>query len=134
MSSFKAVAVIDGKKRNLLRADYTLYKLRDITGNPTTTTRKTPIYLTFESTGFDDDLYYYMFSPNKCFSGEIIFYDRDLLKTLFKVEFQQAYVIGLDERYDHNDNLPLHINLEITCGVITIRGVQKIEKWASENS
>ncbi len=133
MSSFKAVAIIDGKQRNLLRAEYTLYKLRDITGNPTTTTRKTPIYLMFESTGFDEDLYYYMFSPTKNFSGELIFYDRDLLKTLFKVEFHKAYVVGLEERFDHNDNLPLHINLAITCGAIKIRDVKKIEKWVQED-
>ncbi|PID68138.1 MAG: hypothetical protein CR968_03015 [Flavobacteriia bacterium] len=133
MSSFKAVAIIDGKQRNLLRAEYTFYKLRDITGNPTTTARKTPIYLMFESTGFDDDLYYYMFSPTKSFSGEIIFYDRDLLKTLFKVEFHKAYVVGLEERFNHNDNLPLHINLAITCGAIKIRDVKKIEKWVPED-
>ncbi len=133
MSSFKAVAIIDGKQRNLLRAEYTFYKLRDITGNPTTTARKTPIYLMFESTGFDDDLYYYMFSPTKTFSGEIIFYDRDLLKTLFKVEFHKAYVVGLEERFNHNDNLPLHINLAITCGAIKIRDVKKIEKWVPED-
>ncbi len=133
MSSFKAVAIIDGKQRNLLRAEYTLYKLQDITGNPTTTARKTPIYLMFESTGFDDDLYYYMFSPTKNFSGEIIFYDRDLLKTLFKVEFHKAYVVGLEERFNHNDNLPLHINLAITCGAIKIRDVKKIEKWVPED-
>ncbi len=133
MSSFKAVAIIDGKQRNLLRAEYTFYKLRDITGNPTTTARKTPIYLMFESTGFDDDLYYYMFSPTKSFSGEIIFYDRDLLKTLFKVEFHKAYVVGLEERFDHNDNLPLHINLAITCGAIKARDAKKIEKWVPED-
>ncbi len=87
----------------------------------------------FESTGFDDDLYYYMFSPNKCFSGEIIFYDRDLLKTLFKVEFHKAYVVGLEERFNHNDNLPLHINLAITCGAIKARDAKKIEKWVPED-
>ncbi len=129
MSSFKGIAKIDGKERNLLRAEYTLYKLRDITGNPTTSTRKTPIQLMFESTGFDDDLYYYMFSANASFSGELLFYDRDGLKTLYKVEFHNAYIIGLTEEFNHEDNLPLHIKLSITCGAVKIKGVKKLENW-----
>ncbi len=133
MSSFKGIAIIDGKERTLLRAEYTLYKLKDITGNPTTTTRKSPFHLMFESTGFDSDLYHYMFSPNASFSGELIFYDRDEFKTLYKVEFHKAYIVGLTEEFDNQDNLPLHINLEITCGAVKIKDVKKIENWVFED-
>ncbi len=48
-------------------------------GNPTATTRKTPFHLMFESTGFDCDLYQYMFcqmlvlTVNWCFRTEMIF-------------------------------------------------------------
>ena len=110
-----------------------LYKLKDITGNPTTTTRKSPFHLMFESTGFDSDLYHYMFSPNASFSGELIFYDRDEFKTLYKVEFHKAYIVGLTEEFDNQDNLPLHINLAITCGAVKIKDVKKIENWVFED-
>ncbi len=133
MSSFKGIAIIDGKERTLLKAEYTLYKLIDITGNPTTTTRKSPFHLMFESTGFDSDLYLYMFSPNASFSGELIFYDRDEFKILYKVEFHKAYIIDLTEEFDNQDNLPLHINLAISCGAIKIKGVKKIENWVFED-
>ncbi len=110
-----------------------LYKLKDITGNPTTTTRKSPFHLMFESTGFDSDLYHYMFSPNASFSGELIFYDRDEFKTLYKVEFHKAYIVGFTEEFDNQDNLPLHINLTITCGAVKIKDVKKIENWVFED-
>lgn len=133
MSSFKGIAIIDGKKRNLLRAEYTFYKLKNITGNPTTSTRKIPLHLLFESTGFDDDLYHYMFSSNANFSGELIFYDKDGLKILYKVEFHNAYIVGLREEFDHQDNLPLHISLSITCGAVKVRDVKKIEMWVPDD-
>ncbi len=87
----------------------------------------------FESTGFDSDLYHYMFSPNASFSGELIFYDRDEFKTLYKVEFHKAYIVGLTEEFDNQDNLPLHINLTITCGAVKIKDVKKIENWVFED-
>lgn len=70
-----------------------------------------------------------MFSPNASFSGELIFYDRNGFKVLYKVEFHNAYVVNLTESFDHNDNLPLHINLSITCGNIKVRNIKKIEMW-----
>lgn len=134
MSSFKAKIFIDGEERNLLFVEQEIRKYADITGRPNGK-KGMPDVLRFaiESTGNDSFFYHHMFSPNSMISGEIVFYKRDGFSVLFKIEFANAYILNLSEEFDHNNNLPLHMLLEIGWGIVRYKGVI-IEKYWNPNN
>lgn len=129
MSSFKAKLFIDGQQRNLLYVSQTFSQYYDVTGRPTTKPIGNSLYFTIESTGNDSYFYHNMFSPSNKVNGEIVFYKRDGFSTLYKIEFAEAHIIGLQENFDHNDNLPLHMSLEIGWSAMRIKGITVKEYW-----
>lgn len=129
MSSFKAKLFIDGQQRNLLYVSQTFSQYYDVTGRPTTKPIGNSLYFTIESTGNDSYFYHNMFSPSNKVNGEIVFYKRDGFSTLYKIEFAEAHIIGLQENFDHNDNLPLHMSLEVGWSIMKIKGITVKEYW-----
>lgn len=133
MSSFKAKLFINGEERNLLQVKQTFSQYFDTTGRPTTKPIGNSLFFTVESTGNDSFFYHNMFSPNNMIDGEIVFYKRDGFSTLYKIEFAEAHIIGLRENFDHDDNLPLHMIVEIGWSIIKIKGLIVQEYWNQNN-
>ncbi len=131
--SFKAVLFINDERRNILNASQMFSRFTDVNNKPTTKPVGGKLEFIIESTGNDSFFYYNMFSPIQKCKGEIVFYKRDGLSTLFKMEFANAQILNLSEHFDSNDNIPLHMNISIGWGIIRIRDVIFEEKWNPNN-
>ena len=74
-----------------------------------------------------------MFSETAKCNGEIVFYKRDGLSTLFKIEFANAQILRLSESFDAYDSSPMHINISIGWGISRIKGLVHEEIWNTNN-
>ena len=131
--SFQAKLFVNDEVRNIINANQVFSRYADVNGRPVTKPIGGPIEFTIESTRDDSFFYDNMFSPsNKC-KGEIVFYKRDGLSTLFKLEFANAQIINLSEHFDAIGSRPMHMNISIGWGIIKIRGVIHEEIWNPNN-
>ncbi|WP_055448850.1 type VI secretion system tube protein TssD [Lacinutrix mariniflava] len=131
--SFKAVLIINDERRVILNASQFFSRYFDTNGKPTTKPIGGKLMFSIESTVEDSFFYENMFSPTDKCKGEIIFYKRDGLSVLFKIEFANAQILNLSEHFDAKNNLPLHMNIEIGWGIARIRGVVFEESWNPNN-
>ena len=131
--SFKAKIFTEGQDRNILNASMIYSKFADVNGKPTADAMGQAINIRIESTGNDDFFYHNMFSLiSKC-KGEIIFYKRDGLSTLFKMEFANAQITGLSEHFNAINNMPLYLNLVISWGIMRMRNIVFEKPWNFNN-
>jgi len=131
--SFKAKLFIEDQERNILDAHLLYHRFSDLNGKPTSNPIGGPLRFSIESTGNDSLFYENMFSPSLQCQGEIIFYKRDGLSTLFKIEFANAHFLGLEENFSASGDEPLHMNITIGWGIIKVRGVVFEEYWNPNN-
>ncbi len=133
MASFKVKLFIDDQERNVLNVDQAFKQVADITGRPSGKPYGEPLYITLESTIDDSFFYINTFSPSNTISGELVFYKRDGFSILYKLQFANAYILGLEEAFEAVSSLPLHFNLKIGWGIIKVNGVTFEEKWNPDN-
>jgi len=114
--SFLAKLFINDEVRNILNAKQAYSQIADANGRPLSKPFGQKLEFAIESTGDDSFFYENMFSPtNKC-QGEIVFYKRDGISTLFKMEFANAQILNLQESFNAINNLPLQMNIAIGWG------------------
>ena len=131
--SFLAKLFINDEVRNILNAKQAYSRLADVNGRPSSRPFGHKLEFAIESTRDDSFFYESMFSPtNKCL-GEIIFYKRDGISTLYKMEFANAQILDLSESFNALDNLPLHMNIAIGWGIMKTKGVTHEEPWNPNN-
>ncbi len=131
--SFKAKLCIEGEERNLLDAELVFSQLADYNGRPSQLPVGAPLNLTFESTRNDALFYSYMFHPDRMFKGYIRFFKRDGLQKYFDIEFANAHIIRLHERFSSTGETPMYIGLTISYGISRIRDVIHEKKWNPSN-
>ncbi|WP_452223596.1 type VI secretion system tube protein TssD [Lacinutrix chionoecetis] len=131
--SFLAKLFINDEVRNILNAKQAYSRLTDVNGRPTARPYGHKLEFAIESTTDDSFFYENMFSPTTKCQGEIIFYKRDGVSTLFKMEFANAQILNLYESFNANDNLPLHLNIAIGWGIMKTKGVIHEEPWNPHN-
>ncbi len=131
--SFLAKLIINDEERNILNASQVYSRFSDVSGRPTSKTVGGRLNFSIESTRDDSFFYENMLSPtNKC-NGEIIFYKRDGLSQLFKMEFANAQILSLSEDFNSVGETPLHMNISIGWGIMKTREVIHQETWNPDN-
>lgn len=133
MASFKAKLLINEEERTILNVQQSFNQIADITGRPDGKPYGDPLFLSLESTIDDSFFYHHMFDHNQMIHGEIIFYKRDGFSILYKIEFANAYILGLEEFFEADGEVPLHFNLKIGWGIARINGIVHEEDWNIEN-
>ncbi|WP_054851805.1 type VI secretion system tube protein TssD [Olleya sp. ITB9] len=131
--SFLAKLFIDNQVRNILNVNQVYSKLADINGRPVSRTMGHKLEFAIESTSDDTFFYESMFSATSKCQGEIVFYKRDGISTMFKMEFANAQILDLQESFNASNNLPLHMNIAIGWGIMKMRGVIHQEPWNPNN-
>ncbi len=131
--SFKAKLYIEGEERNLLDAELVFSQVADYNGRPSQLPVGAPLNLAFESTRNDELFYSYMFHPDRMFKGYIRFFKRDGLQKYFDIEFANAHIIRLHERFSSTGETPMYIGLTISYGISRIRDVIHEKKWNPSN-
>lgn len=133
MASFKAKLLINEEERTILNVAQSFDQISDITGRPDGKPYGESLYISLESTIDDSFFYHHMFDHSEMISGEIIFYKRDGFSILYKIEFANAYILGLEENFEAHDDAPLHFNIKIGWGIIKINGIVHEEDWNPDN-
>lgn len=131
--SFKAALFINDEERTILDASLLYQFLYDSTGKPTSRLITKPITFVIESTRYDSFFYTQMFSPSSQCEGEIVFYKRDGLSTLFKIEFANAHITRLGEQFTSEGTAPMTLKMDISWGIIRMKGVVYEQPWNPYN-
>ncbi len=131
--SFLAKIFISGEERMILDATQVYRKFSDPNGKASSSAFGSTLDFSIESTADDSFFYQKMFSPSTSFDGEIVFYRRDGISTLFRIEFANAYVTRLQEIFNATNNSPLHMRLSISWGIVRMKGVIHEEYWNPNN-
>jgi len=131
--SFLAKLYINDEERNILNASQVYSRFYDVNGRPTSKPVGWQLNFSIESTRDDSFFYENMLSPtNKC-QGEIIFYKRDGLSQLFKMEFANAQILSLSEEFNAIGEIPLHMTISVGWGIMKTRDVIHEETWNPYN-
>jgi len=131
--SFLAKLFINDEERNILNANQVFSRFADINGRPTAKPYGSLLNFSIESTRDDSFFYENMLSPTNKIKGEIVFYKRDALSKLFKMEFANAQILSLSEEFNAVGNIPLHLNISIGWGIMKMRDVIHQETWNPDN-
>ena len=131
--SFEAKLFIEDEERNILNARQVYSRYADVNGRPTGKPTGGTLDISIESTGNDNFFYNNMFSQTMKCKGEIIFYRRDGFSTLFKIEFANAQILSLSEKFNAIDDKPLHMNIRIGWGIMKMRGIIHEKTWNPNN-
>ncbi len=131
--SFQAKLFVNDEVRNVLNANQIYSRYADYNGRPITKPIGHQLNFSIESTSNDSFFYENMFSETAKCNGEIVFYKRDGLSTLFKIEFANAQILRLSESFDAYDSSPMHINISIGWGIARVRGLIHEEIWNPNN-
>ena len=131
--SFLAKLFIEDEVRNILNVNQVYSRIADVNGRPITKAVGHKLEFAIESTIDDSFFYESMFSQTSQCEGEIVFYKRDGISTLFKMEFANAQILNLTESFNAIDSLPLHINISIGWGIMKMKGVIHQEPWNPNN-
>ncbi|GHC50178.1 type VI secretion system tube protein TssD [Ulvibacter litoralis] len=131
--SFKATLFINNEERTILDAGVLFKYLSDNSGQVTSRLLAKPLSFTIESTRFDTFFYDQIISPTSLCEGEIIFYKRDGFSTLFKIEFANAHITHLSEHFTSEGIDPMKLNLEISWGIIRMKGLVYEQPWNPYN-
>ncbi|MGB5436709.1 MAG: type VI secretion system tube protein TssD [Maribacter sp.] len=126
--SFLAKLVIDGQEYNVLHCTYNFEQSMDSTGKPSGKPLGGQIMITLESQG-KYDLFHWMASPDQTKDGSIIFYKRDAMSQLQRVEFTKAYCVKLVENFDANSATPMQKRIVISAKTIKIGDMIFENRW-----
>ncbi|CAZ94468.1 type VI secretion system tube protein TssD [Zobellia galactanivorans] len=126
--SFLAKLIIDGQDYNVLHCTYNFEQPMDSTGKPAGKPLGGQIMITLESQG-KFDLFHWMSSSDQTKDGTIIFYKRDAMSQLQRVEFTKAYCVSLEEEFDAIDDVPMQKRIVISAQSIKIGDMVFQNRW-----
>lgn len=127
--AFKAKFTIDGKDFNVLSSNYHLFQETDVTGRPSSVTRGGKLTVTVESTD-DTSLFDWMTNSWDRKSGSIKYFKRDSESAIMKqVDFDEAYLIGFEESFSHNTEMPMVLTITISALKMTIGNASHENEW-----
>jgi len=119
--SFLAKLSIDGEDFNILECDFAINQNSDETGRPSAKPKGGQITVLIES-NIKIDFFEWASSGSATKSGEIVFYRRDNISSLKKLEFKEAYCLEYRERFNSVDSQPLQILLKLSAKELAMRG------------
>ena len=118
--AFKSKFSVGGKDFNVLSCSYHLYQETDVTGRPSSVTRGGKITVTLESTD-DTSLFSWMTNSYDRKSGSVKFFKRDSDAAIMKqVDFTEAYLVGFEETFTHNTEMPMVVTITLSAKKMTI--------------
>lgn len=126
--SFLAKLNVDGEESNILQCSFHFTQDIDGIGKPSSIPKGGTVHLTIESTG-KIDLFEWMISPTQTKSGSITFYRRDTMSKLKVLSFTDAHCIDYFERYNHSDEFPMQIDIELSAKQISLNGSDFKNNW-----
>jgi hypothetical protein len=125
--SFKAVLKIDSKEYPVLGCSYSLNRMVDHTGRPSSEVMGGEINLIVEA-GDESEWFEWMVDQWKTKDGSIEFYDRDEEQVSRTLTFSTSYLTSLAESF--NPGSPFSVSLSITAQKIDFGGLPFERKWA----
>lgn len=128
MSSFLAKLKLDEEIYTILKCHYKFDKPIDSTTKPFGEVSGGQITLSIESRG-DMNLLRWMLAPDVEKDGEIIFYRRDGMSRLLRIEFFKAYCISFEETFNSVDNEPMFITLTVVARSLKFNHVEFQNDW-----
>jgi hypothetical protein len=127
--AFKAKFTVDGKEFNVLSCSYHLFQETDVTGRPSSVTRGGKITVTLESTD-DTTLFDWMTNSWDRKAGSVKFFKRDSESAIMKqVDFEESYLVGFEETFSHNTEMPMILTITLTAKKMTIGSASHINEW-----
>ncbi len=128
--SFLAKLTIDGNEYNVLHCTYNFEQPMDATGKPSGKPLGGQIMITIESQG-KFDLFHWMASPDQTKDGSLVFYKRDAMSQLQKVDFTKAFCVSLEEEFDAVDDIPMQKRIVISAQTIQIGDMTFENTWGA---
>ncbi len=128
--SFLAKLIVDGHDYNVLHCTYNFEQPMDGTGKPSGKPLGGRIMVTIESQG-KFDLFHWMASPDQTKDGSIIFFKRDAMSQLQRVDFTKAYCVSLEEEFDAIDDVPMQKRLVISAKSVKIGDMSFENSWGA---
>lgn len=126
--SFLAKLHVDGQEYNVLHCTYNFEQPMDSSGKPAGKPIGGQIMVTLESQG-KFDLFHWMSSPDQTKDGYIIFYRRDGMSQLQRLDFIKSYCVSLEEEFDANDDIPMQKRIVISAKTIKIGDMTFDNSW-----
>jgi hypothetical protein len=127
--AFKSKFTVDGKEFNVLSCSYHLYQETDVTGRPSSVTRGGKITVTVESTD-DTSLFAWMTNSYDRKGGSVKFFKRDSESAIMKqVDFEEAYLVGFEETFTHNTEMPMVLTVTLTAKKMTVGSASHENEW-----
>lgn len=130
--SFLAKLMLDGEEFNIIDFEYETSKNSDSNGMPSSRVRAGKMKILIES-NIKIDFFDWAISNTATKDGEIVFYKRDNISSLKKIEFIEAYCIYSMEKFNSEDNQPLRTLIVLSAKEMTIRGTTHKNNWPSRN-
>jgi hypothetical protein len=119
--SFKATLFIEDQQIKVLKCHYAFSQHIDEKGKPAARPRGGRITVLLEATG-DNFLVDWVTSETQVKNGCVVFYKRDSMATLKRVEFSDAYCVEFAEDFDSNGPQPLQIELTLSAKELSFGG------------
>ena len=129
--SFLAKLMVDGQVFNILQCNYRFKQNIDAIGQPVSITMGGQMHLTIESMR-GNTFYDWMISPTMMKSGSIVFYRRDTMSKLKELVFNDAYCIEYNERYNHEGEYPMQIDIELSAKEFILDESAFKNNWVEE--
>jgi hypothetical protein len=127
--AFKSKFTVDGKEFNVLSCSYHLFQETDVTGRPSSVTRGGKITVTIESTD-DTSLFAWMTNSYDRKAGSVKFFKRDNESAIMKqVNFEEAYLVGFEESFTHNTEMPMILTITLTAKKMSIGSSFHENEW-----
>ncbi len=118
--SFLAKLSIDGNEElNVLNCDFRFTQMTNATGKPTSIPAGGYVDFTVESNKATD-LFDWMISPTSKKNGKVTFYRRDVMSTLQKLEFTEAYCVSYRQSYTHHGDHPMQVSFTISAKTLKL--------------
>ncbi len=130
--SFLAKLIIDDDTMNILDCSFSFEQGADHSGKPSQRPRGGQIDVLIESTKKTDFLEW-MLSTDSVKSGEIVFYKRDNLSGLKKIEFKNAFCLKYEESFHATDKDPFRTRLVISTKELSVNSTNYQNLWFSKN-
>ncbi len=129
--SFLAKLNLDGEEFNIIDFEYETHQNLDPSGQVSSKVRAGTMRILLES-NIKVDFYEWAISETATKDGEIIFYKRDNISSLKKIEFKDAYCVSSKEKFNAEDNKPLRTMLFLSAREMSIRGTTHTNNWPSK--
>ena len=128
--SFLAKFEIDGDSHNVLKCSFRIIKPTDETGKVRSRPIGGEIKLVIESYE-STNLFDWVIGVKELKDGSITFYRRDSSSRFKTLEFSDGQCVDYEESYSHDGNVPMIIDLKLSCRVIKLNDSEFQNDWPS---